>query len=442
MTEKRQATNILARLSGCFPLPLGGPEPEPASALVGAGSTSFSRYLVVLLGALLLGAGAVAGVNALVDPLWFFPHAHPLNRVQVGFDERAQKTNRLRAHRGQFDAVLFGSSRSTYLDQHDFAPWSLFNHAVNAMWPQEYRPYLDHFTEVNGRTPGLVVLGVDFFGSHDGVVGKWQPPETYLRQAGDPRYVLGSLLNLELLRRSLVTAARSAGLVAPLEQLDYYDRRNVRHSRQVMDETFRASEVLDDLEVFRARVYTDYDYNERLPELWRGLRAAYPNTRFLVFTTPIAAPMFALLVREGRLGDYERWIGDLTAAFGEVWDFMGLNSVTTDLSRYRDAQHFDPGIGRLIADRLLGRPVPAPHGDFGRLVTRETLAAHLGFVRRQLPCLDPDPIRTARERLEARRVGTTRASGPSSLDGTEGSRPSAPAGSPCVVELAGVPPRR
>ena len=52
---------------------------------------------------------------------------------------------------------------------------------------------------------------------------------------------------------------------------------------------------------------------------------------------------------------------------------MGLNSVTTDLSRYRDAQHFDPGIGRLIADRLLGRPVPAPHGDFGRPVTRGTI---------------------------------------------------------------------
>jgi hypothetical protein len=372
MTEKRQATNISARLSGCFPLPLGGPEPEPAAALVGTGSTSFSRYLAVLLGAFLLGAGAVAGVNALIDPLWFFTHAHPLNRVQVGFDERAQKTNRLRAHRGQFDAVLFGSSRSTYIDQHDFAPWSLFNHAVNAMWPQEYRPYLDHFTEVNGRAPGLVVLGVDFFGSHDGVVGKWQPPETYLRRVGDPRYVLSSLLSFELLERSLRAGVASAGLVAPIEQLDYYDRHNVRHFRQAMDETFRASEVLKNLEVFRARVFAGYRYNEGLPELWRGLRAAYPHTRFLVFTTPVAEPMLALLVREGRLGDYERWIGDLTAAFGEVWDFMGLNSVTTDLSRYRDAQHFDPGIGRLITDRLLDRPVAAPHGDFGRLVTSDT----------------------------------------------------------------------
>ena len=376
----------------------GGP-PGKASEFPIPAANPFRRYLAVLLAAALLGAGGVAGVNALVDPLWFFPHAHALNRVQVGFDERAQKTNRLRAHPGRFDAVLLGSSRSTYLDQDDFAPWRLFNHAVNAMWPQEYRPYLDHFTEVNGRAPALVVLGVDFFGSHDGVVGKWQPPETYLRRAGDPGYVLGSLLSFQLLRRSLVTAARSAGFLAPVGQLDHYDRRNVRHFRQAMDETLRASEVLKDLEVFRTRVYLGYDYNERLPELWRGLRDAYPNTRVLVFTTPVAAPMVALLVKEGRLGDYGRWLGDLTAAFGGVWDFMGLNSVTTDLSRYRDAQHFDPGIGRLIADRLLGRPVPAPHGDFGRPVARETLAAHLAFVRRQVPCLDPDPIHTARARL-------------------------------------------
>ena len=146
------------------------------------------------------------------------------------------------------------------------------------------------------------------------------------------------------------------------------------------------------------RTYSWRD-SEQLPQLWRDLREAYPHARFLVFTTPIAEPMFALLVKEGRLEDYGRWLADLTAAFGEVWDFMGLNGVTTDLSRYRDAQHFDPGVGRLIADRLLGRPLPPERADFGRLVTPATLAAHLALIRGQVPCLDPDPIQTARARL-------------------------------------------
>jgi hypothetical protein len=109
--------------------------------------------------------------------------------------------------------------------------------------------------------------------------------------------------------------------------------------------------------------------------------------------------MFAQLVQEGRLEDYGRWLADLTTAFGEVWDFMGVNSVTSDPAQYRDAQHFHPRVGRLIADRLMGRPVPPERADFGRRVTRDMLATHMDLVHRQLVCLDPDPVRTARARL-------------------------------------------
>jgi hypothetical protein len=145
--------------------------------------------------------------------------------------------------------------------------------------------------------------------------------------------------------------------------------------------------MLGDLEVFRTKLYVNYRYNEDLPELWRALREAYPHARFLVFTTPVAEPMFALLVKEGRLDAYERWLADMTAAFGEVWDFMGLNSVTTDLSQYRDAQHFHPRVGQLIADRLMGRPLPLGRADFGQRVTRDTLAGHMELIRSQLACL-------------------------------------------------------
>jgi hypothetical protein len=352
----------------------------------------------VLLGTVLLGAGAIAGFNALIDPLWFFRHEHALNRVQAGFDERAQKTNWLRARPGRFDAVLLGSSRVTYVDQNDFVPRRLFNHAANAMWPQEYRPYLDHFARLNGP-PELVVLGVDFHMSRHLRPGGPRDPAAYLERAGDPRYLVSSLLSFDLSGRSLRVVARSAGLLGPAEGLDRYDRRNVRRFDEAIDDAYRAREVLADLELFRAELYAGYRYNEDLPRLWRGLREAYPRARFLVFTTPVAEPMFAQLVQEGRLDAYERWLADLTTAFGEVWDFMGVNSVTSDPAQYRDAQHFHPRVGRLIADRLLGRPLPPRHADFGRRVTRATLAAHLAWIRGQVPCLDPDPIGTARARL-------------------------------------------
>jgi hypothetical protein len=239
----------------------------------------------VLLGTVLLGAGTIAGFNALIDPLWFFRHEHALNRVQAGFDERAQKTNWLRARPGRFDAVLLGSSRVTYVDQRDSAPWRLANLAANALRPREYRPYLDHFAKLNGP-PALVVLGVDFHMSRHLRPGGPRDPAAYLARAGDPRYLAGSLLSLDLSGRSLRVAARSAGLLGPAEGLDRYDRHNVRRMAEAIDDAYRAREALADLELFRAVLYAGYRYDEGLPGLWRGLRAAYPGARFLVFTTP------------------------------------------------------------------------------------------------------------------------------------------------------------
>ena len=356
-------------------------------------------YLGILLALILLGIGAIASINFLIDPLWFFTHENRLNQAQISFDERAQKTNWLHAHAGEFDAVLLGSSRSTYLGQRDFAPWRVFNYAVNGMWPVEYRPYLDHFAKVNGQPPRHVVLGVDFFGS--GMPLSDLPrPEDYIARTGDPRYLVSSLLSLDLFRKSLGVLYRSLGLGGDVRTMDHYDRSNVRYLSEAMSEDERQRVGLRNLEMFRDRQYGPlYVYNSQLPDYWRGLRAAYPDARFVVFTTPDAAPLFALMIRTGHFDHYARWLRELVTEFGEVWDFMGINSVTSQPAQYRDAQHFNERIGRIIADRLRGRPVPEGHGDFGRRVTRDNLAAHLDFIRRQVLCLDPDPIRTAEARI-------------------------------------------
>ena len=175
----------------------------------------------------------------------------------------------------------------------------------------------------------------------------------------------------------------------------------------------RQRELLGDLQDYRDRVYSR-PYNPRLPEYWRRLRAAAPDSRFVVFTTPISEPMFALAMADGRYDDYARWLTELVEAFGAVWDFMGVNSVTTDLARYRDAQHFDEHVGRLITDRLMGRPLPPKHEDFGRLVTSSNLDEHLASVRALLPGLDPDPVASITARLAGRggAVGEGRAAKP------------------------------
>jgi hypothetical protein len=363
-------------------------------------SKNARRYLALLLGLAALGCGLVAGLNALVDPWWFFTHANALNRVQEDIDERAQKTNWLRARAGQFDAVLIGSSRASYVDQGAFAPLRLFNYSVNAMTPREYQPYLDHFAAVNGW-PKVIFLGVDLFTSRVKPVFDLAPPAFYLARAGDRRYLLGSLLSLETAGYSLRSVQASLGL-APARKPERYDRGNVRFFGRPITEEMRGRNLVRSLEQYRAMVYgPDFVYDRGLPEVWRRLRRAYPDARIVVFTTPESRPLFSLMVRMGRFPDYERWLADLVGAFGEVWDFMGLNSVTDDQTNYLDAHHFTPEIGRLIVDRLVGRPLPVEHAAFGVRVTPANLRWHLDRMRGSLPSVDPDPIRTARERLQA-----------------------------------------
>jgi hypothetical protein len=77
------------------------------------------------------------------------------------------------------------------------------------------------------------------------------------------------------------------------------------------------------------------------------------------------------------------------------------DGVTEDQTNDLDAHHFTPEIGRPIVDRLRGRPLPPEHADFGSQVTRTNLRQHLDRLRGRLPGIDPDPARTARERLRA-----------------------------------------
>lgn len=368
-------------------------------------SRAANRYVAAVLGAAALALALVGGFNALIDPWWFFAHDLPLNRVQEDIDERAQKTNWLQARAGRFDSVLLGSSRATYIDHRDFAPAVVMNYAVNAKLPREYLPYLRHFASANGKVPATVFMGVDFFTSRATPVFAIQPPEFYFARVGDPRYELGALLSLETTGYALRSFGASTGLW-PIQRPERYDRDDVRYFGRPITDAMRQRNLLRTLEQYRTQVYgPGFVYDSGLPEVWSELRAAFPKTRFVVFTTPESAPLFSLMVQLGHLPDYERWLADLVAAMGEVWDFTGLNSVTTDQTNYLDAHHFTPRIGSLIVDRLLGRRLPPANADFGRLVTLTNLDDHLAGTRARLPRLDPDPIRTARERAQGASPG-------------------------------------
>lgn len=334
------------------------------------------RFLLIYATLLFSGLGVVVAFNGWMDPLWLFDHQHAFNQRQVGFDERQQKVNRLHFGNPRFDALLLGSSRATYIDQYDFPGYEVFNLAASGMLPYEYAGYVDIAEQTRGQAVPTVFLAIDFFATNKNYRRSERAPEAYFASSREPLYRLQNLVSADLFEKSL------ANFRARQSECDCYDRTNVKNMFMPTGEQ-KSRNLQHDLEAFRDHVYgAGYAYDEDLRGVWHRLRTQFPDTRFVVFTTPTAEPLFRLMVQTGHLGDFERWLKDAVDEFGQVQDFMGINSITSDLDNYQDGGHFTPAVGRIIAHKVVGELL-APK-DFGTLVTRDNIAHHFEELRHAL----------------------------------------------------------
>jgi hypothetical protein len=337
---------------------------------------------------------AVFAVNTFMDTFWYLGTTNLLCTRKFIFDERAQKTNLLLNMAPRYDALLLGSSRVSYMPPALFRKCTLFNYALGSVYPDEYEAYV---SAARLRHPvRTVYIGLDFYGTSS---YKMFPPDhlpaDYVAGATKPLRKLGALLSGDGLKYAFKTARLSVSELGD----GYYDRDYVKHLAPFSRDQ-QAAVVLAQLRLYHEKGYgTRYVWNKGLAGLLHGLRAKHPDIRFVIFTTPISAPMFSLLVRDGRLPDYERWLRLLVAEFGAVYDFMGLNSVTKDLCNYSDAHHFLALVGEHIANRLGGTAEGVPP-DFGSLVTARNMEGHLAQMRRQAQEADPDPLGTFGRRVD------------------------------------------
>lgn len=338
------------------------------------------RFIAMVLGVITL----FALFNYTIDPLWTFCHSNRFNNAQPGFNERQLKTNRAYfCGLEQYDALLLGSSRVTYINQHDFEGMNVFNYAAVSTYPVEYKGWLDVAKKIKQGAFKTVIIGVDFFGSGDGAFCKHQmkttpPASHYFGTTTSFLYRYKMLFSMDTLNRSLESIEHSRHLGT----IDY-TRDNVKqtiHIDQKRAQRVRQQQRQIYINAFYGKAY---HYDRKLKSYFKTLIEENPQTRFVIFTTPISAELFSLLVKEGNLPDYKRWMHMLVDTFGEVYDFMGVNTITKDLNNYADLHHFYPNIGTLIADRITGVKNPDLPEDFGVLITDKNIDAHLQQIEAQ-----------------------------------------------------------
>lgn len=338
---------------------------------------SYKKWLIITLILILLPLAALAGFNYYIDPLWNFDHANPYNRIQASFDERQQKTNYVTFGDFNYNALILGSSRTSYINQNDFYGYRAYNYAVNNMLMEEYQGYVDYARQKYRRQFDCIFLGLDFFTTNRNLKldNQFNPPDYYIGKASEFGYRWKTLLSTDALRYARQNYQTSRRGI-PVNYA--YDRGNIKTLLHV-DQATRDQQLESSLERYRTRIFADYEYRD-VKKTLTALKQSNPDTSFVVFTTPISAPLYDLIVEMGLLPCYQQWLTDLVDVFGQVYCFTYPNSITNNPDNYYDAGHFYPEIGTLVAHRITGFPDSNLPPDFGILLTPKNLSQYFDYL--------------------------------------------------------------
>ena len=334
-----------------------------------------------------LFCSSIALLNYIVDPYWCFGHRIAIGKLQSGFDERQQKTNWLTFQGGDYDTLIFGSSRVTYLDTRD-VPGKAYNYSSSSMKPIEFTDYAKHFIAKNKGPVRSIILGLSFFETNGKTKNTFDDPTNYIERASEAGFRYRSLLSFKLLKES-ISAIRN----------DIYNRATDKYHR--MDNTLfvqkmplpvssstLSKNIESQLLTFKSGSYGNYEYRDNSSD-YRALIASFPEAKFHVFITPVTHYLLQLMISEGRWDDYERWIRDLVNIYGEVWNFMYVNQVTSNVSKYyKDAHHYSPEIAGVIVKKLYDLPVSPDFDGFGIKITTQSLEKDIEFLKKNLNFID------------------------------------------------------
>ncbi|MEN6326230.1 MAG: hypothetical protein ABFD18_08500, partial [Syntrophomonas sp.] len=217
----------------------------------------------------------------------------------------------------------------------------------------------------NGRDFDCIIIGLDFYNTNRNLKREFHEPSFYINRSNELAYRYKTLLSTDVLKYA-VQNLKSSRQGVP--QNFAYDRRNIK-TLKLVPSSEKAAKVNATLEKYRKDLYSNYEYTDVRGILTR-LKKSNPHTQFIVFTTPVSQPLFDLMQEQGLYPYYERWLADSVEVFGELYNFMGYNSVTTNLDNYYDASHIYPQVGTILAHRITRYPDPRIPKDFGVLLKK------------------------------------------------------------------------
>lgn len=339
---------------------------DPKKWLVKLFATSF-----IVIGLPVFG---IMGFNYYIDPLWNYTHANDFNDYQLGFDERQLKTNYINNHDFNYDSLLIGTSRITYLDERAFTTESVYNYSLSGLQIEEYLPYMKYAEKKNGKPFKKIFIELYFDSANISKPNTLNPPQTYIETSEAPFYAIKSLFS-----ESTMHYARFNYDISKANHYDgarSYTRNNIAQTTYPNDDMEQSwQEFKNNFKAESAKPFMyDHDYRKRL----QAIKDAFPDTELVVFTELMPAKRLqTILHNDNRYEAYSRWMNDMVDVFGTVYSFHTVNEVTTRMDNFFDWLHYYPNVGYLIIESLENRE---ERSNMMQTVNKENLDEYLENV--------------------------------------------------------------
>jgi len=337
---------------------------------------SWTRTVVC---SLILLVGSVVLINIIVD-------AYGILRTDFSFQFQLPNMNFIKIkyllhHKNKFDSFIFGSSRVENIDQSKISGGRYYNMIYPLGIPQEHLRNI-RFLLNNGVSVKNIMIGIDEFSyqldpeprradlltqPYPAISGK-KPQVFYgeyfvkLRRTFSQ---LGKYIRYNYTRRNdpaevhyIYDIDGSGRIFCPScdETIERSAKKRGRNGFTQAIMHFDGNKISDTIDAMREIVSLAKQNNIKLTIFVNPMhKAAYLDTNLL---------KLALFKKElARIADY--------------FDFSGLNSITTDSYYYYKPLHYRPLVGDMMLKVMFGAPNVAVPRDFGFLVTRGNVDAHL-----------------------------------------------------------------
>lgn len=292
---------------------------------------------------------SLMGFNYYIDPYWNFGHAHDNNDYQSGFDERLQKTNILASNPPDFDSLLVGTSRVTYMNTNEFRNEKVFNYGLSSMHLDEYGAYIAYARETKGRALDKIYMELPY-NSFDGDLSlPMEPPEVFFEQAEDRFLDVSSLFSKDTFEKSLVNYEASKN--------DYYDKQRA-YTRDNQVTTTYPSKIVEARrsvkESFDKEGYTrEFPYKEDYKEILMDIQRDNPGTQIIPFTDLAHVDRLKIYLKNPNYFEaYERAIREIIEVYGSMVTFHLENEVTVNDRYWLDFAHYYPKVGDILIEAL------------------------------------------------------------------------------------------